>query len=78
MTEPQPPGDRVQALVEALDNLDTTDRRAVREVASVIRWARDQMEKEKVRKADLVKNAIVVFFSICATVIAGFILSKIK
>lgn len=78
MTDPQPQGERVQALAEALDNLDTTDRRAVREVAGVIRWAREQMEKEKVRRADFSKNAIVVFFSICATVIAGFILSKIK
>lgn len=76
--EPQPLSERVQALAEALDNLDTSDRTARREIAAVIRWAREGMERDKARRADILRNAVVVIFSICATVIGGLILSKLK
>lgn len=69
---------RLQAVIEALDNLDTQDRKSVRDTAEIVRWAKIKIEREKLRQTDVMKNLIVVCFTIFATVIGGIILTKLK
>lgn len=70
--------ERVQAIATALDNLDTQDRAAVRDIAAIIRWGREKLAEDRARRADLMRNALVVMFSIFASVVAGLILAKLK
>ena len=78
-TDPQEA--KIIALATALDGLDLSDPKAVRELAQLIRWARDKYDSDRRRtergrmwRSDIGKGIIMAVCSAIITIAVGALL----